>query len=59
MSHFLPPLFCDLHNNIVILAGQSYEYSEKDRMRLLSLFSPEFQKVGLKQTECWELKRKP
>lgn len=40
MSHFLPPLFCDLHNNILILAGQSYEYSEKDRMKLWSLFSP-------------------
>lgn len=40
MSHFFPPLFHDLHNNIVIVAGQSHEYSQKDNMKLLSPFSP-------------------
>ena len=40
MTHFFLPLFCDLHNNTVIVRGQGYEYLEKDNTRFRSTPPP-------------------
>lgn len=48
MSHFFLPLLHYLHNNVVMVAGQSHEYSEEGQCEVTELFfSPEFQKAGL------------